>query len=444
MEFYNLKAICLSAKYVILNKKILLQPIQAKIVLISMIKFNLVNFFTNNYRIFKNKNNEHIVDNLLSYGYNLCKTDILSVIKNKKNKFNYRKVKIISLEFLKWLLNNNLRSKYIFYSVAKGGNIECIKYCKEHEFKWSEIIGIYLARSGNLESLKYAIEDGCTYNKNYICCYAARAKTSDCLKYLHFEKKCLWNKYTCEEASQFYSIINSNNFNSSLIGYSWTAKSLECLKFLHENNCPWDESVIYSASKNGNFECMKYAHKNGLKLNDEHLCNSIYSVNFTKCNLSSLQCVKYCYNHGVILNKFNIISAIEVNSLDILKYLFKKNCPFNSEILCSIAAKYNSLDCLKYLHEKGYKWNEKTCKYAAKYGRIKILKYLHQNNCPWDNMVSLAAVSFYNGMKNKNEKNKIKCIRYLIKSGCSYDKKDLLSKSKNLIKKYLKRKFAKK
>ena len=38
---------------------------------------------------------------------------------------------------------------------------------------------------------------------------------------------------------------------------------LECLKYLHENGCPWDKWSCEFASKNGHLEILKYLHENG-------------------------------------------------------------------------------------------------------------------------------------------------------------------------------------
>ena len=38
---------------------------------------------------------------------------------------------------------------------------------------------------------------------------------------------------------------------------------LECLKYLHENGCAWDESTCEAAAEGGHLECLKYLHENG-------------------------------------------------------------------------------------------------------------------------------------------------------------------------------------
>ena len=94
---------------------------------------------------------------------------------------------------------------------------------------------------------------------------------------------------------------------------------LECLKYAHDNGCPWNESTCTYAAVNRHLECLKYARDNG--------------------------------------------------------------CPWN-ESVCSCAAYFGHLDCLKYAHENGCQWNKKTCQYAEWHGSLDCLKYAHENGCP--------------------------------------------------------------
>ena len=38
---------------------------------------------------------------------------------------------------------------------------------------------------------------------------------------------------------------------------------LECLKYLHENGCPWNEEVCCYAARGGHFEILNYLHAKG-------------------------------------------------------------------------------------------------------------------------------------------------------------------------------------
>ena len=85
---------------------------------------------------------------------------------------------------------------------------------------------------------------------------------------------------------------------------------LECLKYAHENGCPWHEKTCAGAAFNGEFECLKYAHENG--------------------------------------------------------------CPWNTrfKIFVLDAALYGHIECLKYAHENGCPWE--TCHYAARNGHQSV------------------------------------------------------------------------
>ena len=38
---------------------------------------------------------------------------------------------------------------------------------------------------------------------------------------------------------------------------------LECLKYAHENGCPWDIKTYNNAVSHRHLECLKYARENG-------------------------------------------------------------------------------------------------------------------------------------------------------------------------------------
>jgi hypothetical protein len=38
---------------------------------------------------------------------------------------------------------------------------------------------------------------------------------------------------------------------------------MACLKYAHENGCPWDERTCSKAALNGYHYCLLYAHENG-------------------------------------------------------------------------------------------------------------------------------------------------------------------------------------
>jgi len=45
--------------------------------------------------------------------------------------------------------------------------------------------------------------------------------------------------------------------------YAANTGELECLMYLRENGCPWDERTCVVAAGNGHSACLAYARENG-------------------------------------------------------------------------------------------------------------------------------------------------------------------------------------
>jgi len=65
---------------------------------------------------------------------------------------------------------------------------------------------------------------------------------------------------------------------------------VECLKYAHENGCPWNELTSWGAAKNGHIECLKYAHENGCPW-DERTC-------WEAAEFGQFECLKYALKEG--------------------------------------------------------------------------------------------------------------------------------------------------
>jgi hypothetical protein len=187
------------------------------------------------------------------------------------------------------------------------------------------------------------------------CDGAARNGHLVCLKYLH-ENGCPWDSWTCATAA--------NNGH------------LDSLKYAHENGCPWDGRTCLNAAERGHLDCLKYAHENDYAL-DELTC--LYAA-----AAGHLDCLKYAHENGCPLDGRVCLYAAGAGRLDCLKYAHENGCPWDV-LTCLYAATGGHLDCLKYAHENSCPWDERTCSSAAKNGRLDCLKYAHENGCPWDN-----------------------------------------------------------
>ena len=152
---------------------------------------------------------------------------------------------------------------------------------------------------------------------------------------------------------------------------------IHCLKYFHENGCPWDETATKYAAGEGNLECLKYLHENGCPWDEK--------ATYYAASNDQLECLKYLHNNRCPWSEKATYYAAKYGHLECLKYLHNNGCPWN-ETATSFAADNGHLDCLKYLHKNGCPWDENAPLWAADNGHLECLKYLHENGCPWNNV----------------------------------------------------------
>jgi hypothetical protein len=157
-------------------------------------------------------------------------------------------------------MNCSLEEKKIILSFLPK---KCYKFVALNK-EWQEIYlevnknkETSLYKNLSLNNLKYYLE---THELKNININKIVSKGNlECLKYLH-ENDCHWDKVVCESAA-----ANGH---------------LDCLKYLHENDCPWDINTFSTVTLNG----LKYAYKNS------------YSLDKKKY----LDCLKYFYIKMVV------------------------------------------------------------------------------------------------------------------------------------------------
>ena len=74
--------------------------------------------------------------------------------------------------------------------------------------------------------------------------------------------------------------------------------NLICLKYAHENGCPWNEDTCKVAAISGNLDCLKYAHENGCPWNEDTYRAAAISDN--------LDCLKYAMKMAVLGMKIHV------------------------------------------------------------------------------------------------------------------------------------------
>ncbi len=68
---------------------------------------------------------------------------------------------------------------------------------------------------------------------------------------------------------------------------------LECLRYAHENGCPWGENTCHTAACNGHLDCLRYAHENGCSW-DKYTCDDA-------AENGHLECLRYAHEKWLFL-----------------------------------------------------------------------------------------------------------------------------------------------
>jgi hypothetical protein len=195
--------------------------------------------------------------------------------------------------------------------------------------------------------------------------YAAFYNNKDCLEYLHNNKIEEYDENTC--AATAYK----NN--------------LDLLKFLHQQNCPWNNLTCAAAANTGSLECLKYAHQNGCEM--DYLTLSEAGRN------GHIECMKYAIENGCsFLCKDNhnhdyestCLLASSTNQIDSFKFAVDNGCPIQWSLVT--AARCGNSEMVKYIFENHYKSmsdiNNHHLKIlsraAIKSGDLETVKYSHQ------------------------------------------------------------------
>ena len=361
--------------------------------------------------------------------------------------FDYWMIKKIPNDFYDWvfinkekidmnLLNNIfdknylikqfecIKSDYICSSLAENGYLDCLKYAHENGYKLDDDICYLAAKNGHLDCLKYAHDNNCLLN-NKTCIIAVENGHLDCLIYIYkngckLDKKVCANIAACEghldclkyihTAKNIYNDSDSDSdsddiikdyilsFDKNICCNTIKYGRLECLKYVHENGCPWDSyeycelSALY-----GQLECLKYLHENGCPWN-EKTCIAAASK-------GHLECLKYAHENDCLWNAETCSVAAEKGHLECLKYAHENDCSWFTEKICYIAASNGHLECLKYAHENGCLLSDDIIKIVTKNGYLDCLKYVYENTHSLDIKI----------------KKKHKCLEYAKQNGIEWN-----------------------
>ena len=286
----------------------------------------------------------------------------------EKQKGSLEKVPMLAayggnLTTLKWLLETKRIGDNSFPSIddakiceaaALGGHLAVIQWARSWNCPYGDTTPV-AAGEGHLDVLQWAVANGATTH------------------YLTWLNACESGKF---HVLLWGLITKKIKFVPSLCCAAARGGHLNILKWLRNNNCPWDTTTTADAAIHGHHEVFYYALYNHCPIYlTEDLSNQVASK-------GHYEMVKVLHYLGCPLGNSICSSAASSGNLDLLKWLRSLSLPWGRTT--SSAAVFNRLEILQWAHLESCPWDNNTLYDAAQFKHFELLDWAYCNGAPWD------------------------------------------------------------
>jgi len=267
---------------------------------------------------------------------------------------------------------------------AAPGQLECLQFM--HNKGWENgYFSDVAAASGNLACVQFIVENRRQYMFDRtlnvsVCAAAAANNRMECLQYLR-EINCPWDEETGIAAAR--------------------KGSLRCLQYFLDHSTHRHHYICHAAALNGRLDCLQYAHSSGCSLVAPHAVDDTgqiwaYKGRFgVTCGPDHLvdlvaqeqhwDCVQYLMQHNYTLTR-RLTAQLTRYGQDNLLAQAGRGCPLAADVSIRYA-RVGDLERLTSAHARGCPWNKEVCVAAARGGHLQCLQYAHEHGCPWDKEV---------------------------------------------------------
>jgi len=203
-----------------------------------------------------------------------------------------------------------------------------------------------------------------------------------------------WYVHECSSISTLEFLWNKMKWggkfeNGTVKDQAWFCRQvartnkLELLKWVREvKKCEWDEETINNATALGNLEMLKYCFANNCPYDEMRLCTQAVGN-------GHLDCLRFLFDEVKFSRETEqevAGMAAQLGQLDILKYIIEeRKVSDDRKTKCVLHTVYNGhLDCLKYMVEEAKVPldNTRPIAYARYFEHPECLHYLREKGCP--------------------------------------------------------------
>jgi len=170
-------------------------------------------------------------------------------------------------------------------AAAARGHVDVLAYLRSYASTgYSAFTALAAARHGRVQTLHFILSKTNVNKRVVTSLYTTSASHGhlNVIKYLHK------NGYDCRDSicniATGMGHLKILQYALNVMGLpctSWTAVAaassdkLDCLIYLHESGCQWDEWTCSYAAKNNSLQCLRYAYEHGCPWNAHTLANAI-------------------------------------------------------------------------------------------------------------------------------------------------------------------------
>ncbi len=182
--------------------------------------------------------------------------------------------------------------------------------------------------------------------------------------------------------------------------------------------------VYKTISECNNIGVLKFFQKRKILKNQKNNPTSLNFIDSPQLGIEmvssgNIECLKYLKSIGYkfVKNHYTIRSALELGCLKTIKFVLDDlECQVDNMSLkrtTRIPASLDALDCLEFIHKKGFLLSPDTVYAACEKGSLRCLKYAIQNGCTYD---------YKEAVKKVLENGSIECFEYLFESSSCDEK----------------------
>jgi hypothetical protein len=250
---------------------------------------------------------------------------------------------------------------------ARGGYLEILRFARENGCDWNALVSTKAAAGGHIDILNYAHDNGGELHmtagdkaakhghlnilkllltwgldcRKITFVYAASYGHLHIVEYLANVVNCSYSSNAASSAAfnghvnilQFL-FENNYDFNPNISRHASTGGSLEALQWLVGHGFILSRNTCTYAAGVGRLDIVEWAHENGCGWNTHPIEykreRNLKEIVAKAAESESLHIMKFAVKNGGILHEYAFGVAVRKGNLEMIKYLYKKGCPFDA------------------------------------------------------------------------------------------------------------------